>query len=280
MSNIKMMHNKHFDDATLSTVGVNELMPIANVQTYDGSEAFRTDTLTNVVIRIKSLKGNFVSGLALWRHNLSTTATVQWRGYTSVDWTGSPVIDTGLMNAVEMKSFADFVLGVDDLGATVFEDKNPRRRSTEIWHDAKAVVTQEIIINDPDNTFGYIDIERIFNGLASSPRWNFSEGAKIKRIPVKKGGIDTADGGFHTIKHETYRVIDIQLNWLHQTDWPMLDSFYDVVGNHEDFYISMYPNASPKKRNAHAFAAKFLDDFTTTIRNANFNGTPMKLREV
>jgi len=278
MSNLKMMHNKLFDAATISTIA-NELMPLTNVQMYDNSEAFRTDTLENVVIKIQLANPAFISGLVLWRHNLSSTATIQWKGYASTDYTGDAIIDTGVVLASIMKPLIEFVMGIDSLGATIYDDWDDDKRATEFWQAEKAIASQEIIINDPDNTFGFIDVTRIFNGLAISPKTNFSEGANMKLVAVDNGGITTSDASYHTVKSDTYRKAKFSLNWLKDVDIPLFISFNRQVGVHDDFYISMYPEAAPQKRRNHAFCAKFTTLLDTTNVSAGRYSSPVELRE-
>ncbi|WDE07296.1 hypothetical protein SG34_010605 [Thalassomonas viridans] len=278
MSNLKLMHNRLFDGA-LVTSNAPELLPATNLQIYDNSLVFRTNQLTNVIIRIKFDSPQYVSGLVPRDHNLSPFATIQWRGFESDDFTGEPVLDTGEEQALPIKPLDENIWGIDDLGASIFDQWDNSKKSVEFWVKETAVHTQEIIINDPQNPAGFIDINRIYNGLALTPRVNFSYNAKLDFVSTDDTGIGTADGSYHTRDEDEYRIADIDLKWVDEADRPLFVNFFRNVKHHQDFYVSLYPNASPQKSITHAFAGKILGN--RSITNAFYNNfrIPLKIRE-
>jgi len=290
MSNMILMRNDAFDTATLNVgagVAIIAGLELANTQFYSNSEVFRTTTLTNVELQIIFTNPAFVSGLVLWRHNLSATATVQWRGYASADLTGSPLFDTGAVSAIDIKALGDFVWGVEALGANLFDDSKYIQKFTELWlknannqFEPVAVQSQSIVINDLGNADGFIDLARIYNGLALSPKTNFAYGAKMAVQATNSEGILTADGSYHTINSPTVRHVDLQLNWLDETERPTFTEFFRSVAMHQDFYLSLYPNFDGQKRRDYAFAAKCKTIPDSTHQFYNNYTMPLTVREV
>ncbi len=277
-SNIKMVHNRDFDNATVTTTA-NELLPVTNLQLYDNGEAFRTDTINEIVIRIKHDSPVFVSCLIAWRANFSTTDTIQWRCYDTPDWSGAAVIDSGEQSAIEIKALGDFEWGIEQFGSSMYDDWGHNEKSFEYWAEETAVLTQEIIIKAPNNTDGFIDITRLYNGVVFTPEYNHSYGAVMKLIPVEDDGITTDDGSYHTIESPIYREIDFSLDWLVATERPVFFEFLRSVGKHHDFYLSMYPNEEGQKRRDHAFAAKFSSDLSMPHNFHNNHSVTLTARE-
>jgi len=283
------MRNDSFDVAavTLKTgVEIAGLEP-SNTQLYSNAEVFRTTSLTNVEIKVAFNEPGIVSGLVLWRHNLSATATVQWLGYVSNDLSGVPVFDSGIVNAIEAKSLGELEWGVEALGANIFDQSAFEKKFTEIWLknnsdelEPVAVQSQLIVINDPDNPDLFIDLARIYNGLAQSPNTNFSYGAKMSPEVTSSSGVATADGSFHTVYAPAIRHLDLSLQWLDEYERPKFTEFFSLVGLHQDFYISLYPGESGQKRRDHAFAAKCKSIPSSTHDFHNNYSTPISVREV
>lgn len=283
------MRNDSFDIAAVTLNSGVEIagLEAANTQFYSNAEVFRTTSLTDVEIQIVFNDPGIVSGLVLWRHNLSATATVQWRGYGSNDLTGVPVFDSGVVDAVEAKSLGELEWGVEALGANIFDRTAFEKKFTEIWlknNDDElepiAVRSQSIVINDPDNPDLFIDLARIYNGLAQSPKTNFSYGAKMSPQVTSSAGVSTADGSFHTVYNPAVRHLDFNLQWLDEYERPKFTEFFSLVGLHQDFYLSLYPGESGQKRRDHAFAAKCKTIPSNTHNFHNNYSMPVNAREV
>lgn len=288
MSNMIVMRNNAFDSATLALTTGTELanLPLTNTQFYSNSEIFRTPSLSNVQINIVFDAPSYVSGLVLWRHNLTASATIQWRGYASADLSGAPLFDTGAIPAIELKTLGDFQFGVEQLGANLFDNSQFIEKFTEIWlkNNGKlepvAVQSQSIVINDATNSDGYIDIARLYNGLALSPSVNFSYGAQLAVEATNSDGVLTADGSYHTIESPTVRHAQLQLNWLNELERPVFTEFFRTVGSHQDFYLSLYPEFDGQKRRDYAFAAKCKAIPASTHQFYNNYQMPLSVREV
>lgn len=282
MSNMIMMNNLAFDEAQLTLVKGLEIptLPLSNLQFYGNSDVFRTQTLDEIEIKITFEQRKFVTGLVLWRHNLSITSTVRWRGYTD-DAMTNLAFDTGEIRGIEIKALGEFVWLVDPIGMSIF-GKN-KSKFTEMWLpniSSKAVKHQIITIKDTDNQDLYIDIARIFNGFAFTPKTNFNYGAKAQKIAVVDEGFLTDDGSFPTIDSPLIRHSDFQLDWLEEDERPLFDDFQEAVGLHHDFYVSLYPSATAQKRANHSFACKFKTLPPITHTHFNNYAAPIALREV
>jgi len=289
-NNMVMMRNSAFDESTLNlATGTTEItgLELSNTQLYSNSEIFRTPTLINAQLNMFFSEISFVSGLVLWRHNLSATATLQWRGYASSDLSGTPVFDSGVVNAIDIKNLGEMNFGIEPLGANIYDNSAFTSRFTELWlknnneqFEPVAVQSQSIVINDPDNLDGYIDLTRIYNGLAQSPKVNFSYGAKLSFEATSENGVLTADGSYHTIKSPVVRNTELNLNWITEIERSAFIEFFALTGIHQDFYISLYPNERGQKRRDNAFAAKCKSIPSSTHNFYNNYLLPLQVREV
>lgn len=164
-----------------------------------------------------------VSGLSLWRHNLSDTATIKLELYSQVGQTGTLAYDSGWVLAVEAGLFTDWDF-----------------RWSTLWFTPTSCYSFRITVRDDFNTDEYIEISRAVFGNYVEPTYNPSYGLELAWEEDTKQ-FRTDGGSLHSDPTTAFRGIKLKLDGIDETDRTTFMDMLRVVGRRTDFLISVYP---------------------------------------
>ncbi len=305
-SNISLSYPNRIDECTVTSPSSwSAALPLANVQDRVLQKVARTNTgVKTALININlTAQARLIGCVALANHNLSTSATVQFRGYSG------PIVDGSPTGVLRFDSTANYfawpVIYAADRGLIPWENKNFWRGTVEedqrksythlaVYYAPSDQICKSvtIAITDTSNADNYLEIGRIFLGRTVEPEYNPDYG-DISQGYIDLTEIQRAVGTKYFYVQPKMRTLDILLKNLNQTE--ALSGFYDAqreVGvSGELLYAFSKPEyissanininmTTDKNFYARTFMANFaqLDPVTT----AYFDGysTAIKLEEI
>jgi hypothetical protein len=255
---VRMLVLNESDKATLSLSTGTEVatLPLSHVQKYNNSRTFRTLDFNQVAICGEFTTLTLLSGLVIWRHNLSNTATMRLELFDGDNQTGSKIFDSNEINAIPQISVADWDWRVQPVVASIF-DGWPTRYS-QLWLTPAFAKSFRLTIKDPNNTDNYIDITRIYMGRHFEPDVNFDYGHNHNWQSAEQHQ-RTDDGSLFTQESAEWREQSLTLNHLSNADRPHFTNAVRHVGKSKDWFISMFPESGGQKEVEYAFACKFTE---------------------
>lgn len=270
-NNIRMLIVNDGDEAVVAqTIGTAvATLPLANLQLYSNSRVFRSTDIAQVQFTYKWVQPRILSGVSLWRHNMSDTST--WRIELFEDVAMTTLIkDSLVIPAVQQKTLGELEFLIDPLVSSV---SDARFQSSDFWFDSCLIGAMRITLVDVDNTIGHIDVTRIYVGRALQPSTNFSYGHSLGWLSSTKKK-RTSGGSLYAKKQARPRKIKFDLDWLSEQDRPHFFNAINKVGDDTDWYVSMYPGVGGQKEQHYAFACMFtlLPQFTSNFNN-NYQGS-------
>jgi hypothetical protein len=275
---LRIITSNGVDEATLaaSPSGVSSL-PVEHLQEVARSRVFRTDGLpsTQTITGTWSL-ARVTSGLCLWRHNLSSEASLRVRLWDGANQSGNLVYDSGTVNALPPKSIGDLRLGIDPLGANLFTEWEIAYST--VWWSEVAAQSFQLDVSDGSNSDGYLEAARLYLGLALAPTSNFERGWSVRWADPSEQ-TRTAGGTVRTLAREPYRVLELDLELLSAADRSRWFDMQRSVGKRKDVFVSAFPEEGGGKERDHAFAAKFPETGDMTGPIANYYATSLVLQE-
>lgn len=269
--NIRMLIVNDGDDAVVNqTIGsAIPTLPLTNLQRYSNSRIFRSTNINQVQFTYKWVQPRILSGVSLWRHNMSDTAT--WRVELFEDMAMTVLLkDSLVMPAVQQKALGELEFLIDPLVSDV---SDARFQSSDFWFDDNLIGAMRITLVDVDNSVGHIDVTRIYVGRALQPSVNFSYGHSLGWLSATKKK-RTSGGTLYAKKQARPRKTTFTLDWLSEADRPHFFNAINKTGDDTDWYVSMYPEIGGQKEQHYAFACMFtsLPEFTSTFNN-NYQGS-------
>lgn len=225
-----------------ASVAAESSLPLSNLQVSAREDLWRQINAAEVDIKLEwsasvSERLNFV---ALWRHNFEGGATVRIRGYSTYDWTGSTVYDSGLIDpAYDTSTLGALDFGVDVLGISDEAFLNQRLFVHYFLENTDVINSLKITINDTGNSDGYLEASLLFTGrgvelelgaVQASISWE--EDTEQSRTD---GGSLQSDG---TI---SWREVDIDCN-IDATQRAELMDVFRVAGKLRDLFFALYPS--------------------------------------
>lgn len=172
------------DYSALSATSELSTLAATNLQVSRRARTWRSTSAAVQTIRLTwadyvSERLNFVM---LNRHNLENAAVWRIKCYASYDWTGTPLYDSGDIEAYETTTLGDLDFGVVPLPGGGLDPFIGQRYSVHYFLENESVINSvEIIIDDTGNGYGYIEASRLFVGrgleLSHNPntlsvKWN------------------------------------------------------------------------------------------------------------
>lgn len=170
MIDITLCWPNRVDAATLSSSGTTweTGFPLINLQTREYAQVARTVADTSFTITALLPRLRKLGAVALVNHNLSVTATVRFKAYEGTTNASTLLWDSGVIDAWPVNH---------DQSTLVFDDEDfweGTISNSERDYYSKLVSYfaaendggrfVEIIIDDPDNTDGFVQIGRLFIG--------------------------------------------------------------------------------------------------------------------
>lgn len=164
---IRFCHTNYADGAVVSASSEVASLPAANVQSMWRSKPWRSTGCASEWLKFNLGAARSILAVILTGHNLTSAATVHVQANASDVWM-SPSVDVTLA-----WSARDLVY---------------------LWTSAQAYQWWRITIADPANPDGFIELGRVYVGLAPAPDRNFSSYARQAIDPtVISGSTDGAE---------------------------------------------------------------------------------------
>lgn len=277
MSNLRCIFDNVFDAATLTTFNATTVatMPVEHLQTYSHSERFVTTSSSNVTIRASYQYPVLISGLRLERHNLGPMDTIQVVGYNADD---AVVFDTGAVTAVKPYPLGSFRWGIEPIGRTPYSDWD--WASTDIWLDSEYGVTYyDIIVNSPRLKDGYLEIDRIYAGVALSANWNFVWGYALGTTNRKKDRVYGRQRSIFASSEQLSRSLKFSLNDLSDAERETWFTAVFAAGLHKDIVVSLFPSDGRQKERDHSMVCKLKNLPDQRGLHNDFNAMILELEE-
>ena len=254
VSNAKLLLFNAVDLAVIDSATAGpETLPASHLKRYGNSRVYRSSNKAHTQIKLTWTEPQLVSGIALWRHTLSDSATWQIRLYENPDYTGEN-LDTDVLQAVEQKTVGELDWLIDSLVAAADQS---RLRASDYFHSDELFVRSAIIdVWDADNDQAYIDIARLYMGRVLSPSVNLDWGTSFDIFSSGKQR-RTAGGSVYASALGQGRKITFSFSYVNEFERPHLANGLNHVGISRDFYFSLYPGAGGQKERQYAMAAKF-----------------------
>lgn len=238
MSNLVLGHLNRADSATLAAT--SEATLVANLQSDDRGYLWRSTGLTSQV-----LSGSWggtaysMSMVALYRHNLTDSATIRVQLYSDVAMT-TQVKDTGAVASHEAGMFSDWGYGF----------------SIITFATVTGVKAFKITIADASNPDGYIEAARLFVGSHVVAPYNPKYG-----VALGVGGSSTQSrrpmGALDGNRRAWWRTLAFDMFVATEADraqWFEIGRACDRVGS---FVVSVFPDDGGTKTRDYAMMAKF-----------------------
>jgi len=226
------------DSATLTATSA--ALAVENTQRSERALVWRSADLQQQVIDGVLPTGAVVSCIALVRHNLGSSGLRRIQLFNGSE----PVYDSGPIPTALLIPAGIWRAGIDPWGATYNDQLPGAMPATVLWLPTAYVTTHyRITLDDPDNPDGFMEVGRILIGDTFTPQFNFSWSP---RATWQESGVHkiTEGGSLRTIGiGDQRRRIEINLDWLIDTDRTQLISRLARVGMGSDVLISLYPNS-------------------------------------
>lgn len=255
-ANMRLIIENVHDSAALTAT--SEALPVEYTQRSGRAYPWRSTDTAEQVIDATLGSTQFIDALVLYRHNLSSSATVQ---VELMDSTGL-IYDSGQVQVAELITPPSLRVGIDPWGAA-YNDSIPVQLTT-LWLPIRAITGYRITIADPANPAGFLQVGRVITGLSFAPQYNpaygvqltWQEGAENRR---------TEGGSLRTISGSGLaRLLNIDLNFLPEPDRTKLTTELVKRGMRADVFISLYPEQGGVKEIEHAFLARRNADYAHT----------------
>lgn len=242
------------DTATITQTIGDEVatLPVTNVQNPSNSRVFRTMDIVQTQLLMTWPTPILMSGIALNRINMSNSGTWHVEVFSDIAMTNL-VHDSLIKQVAEQKMLGEVEFFLDNLVPSVVEMK---LRACDHWFEDVVTQAVRITLVDVNNEFGFIDISRIYAGIALQPKVNFSYGHKSGWISSTKQR-RTNGGSVHAKKRAKPRKLAFALKYLTEMDRPHFYNALQQVGDDTSWYISMFPGVGGQKERHYAMACMF-----------------------
>lgn len=249
MANLRLIHDNAADRATLTASSTSGTLAVSNLQKNEKAAIWRS-TATTATLTATWATAEPVDSVALGWTNLTALATVTVNLYANAGDT-TPISTTVSPDAA--LALGDFAWGIDPLVMGAAQAAQVASQP-QIWIASAAAVKKiEIVIDDPLNPLGYIDISRLSIGMRYEMAVNPKYGARLSFIDRSK--ISRAESG--DVRAETqgiYRTLDLDFEYLESADAQFLMRLAGY-GKSQAVFVSLFPAAADTKQQAYAFFA-------------------------
>lgn len=257
--NIRMLMVNQWDRAAVSvTTGTPVTnLPLTNSQRYGRSltAGITPDATGKSVIEFSMPEFNLISGLVLYRHWLSNSATWRVELFEGENCTGNKLHDTGTQEAVPTKNLGELLWLADPLVATIFEGW-PFKYS-QLWLDEPVFAwSGRITLVDSGSRDGIHEFDRVYLGQTVQPLVNFNYGHQHQWQSNQQLKRSVA-GSLYAPQKERLRTLQFELAHLDEEERPHLSAGIQHVGMATDWFVSMFPGNGGQKEIEYAMSCKF-----------------------
>ena len=253
-ANIRLIYDNAADRATLAaSPALVTTLPVGNLQDPSRGKPARTTSTADQVITGDFPGIELIGGMAITRHNLSSSAQLRLELFASTGLGGALLFDSALFNAIPAFGWGEFGWGAAGWGGSVFDDW-PDRFST-LYFVAVLARSFRLTIKDAANPAGYMQIGRLFLGPYFEPSENMSYG--LNCAPVEDSKQTRTDGGtLRTDPSGSYRRWSFSLDALPAEERVVITEIMRKQGKRKDMFLNCFPGVGGVKERDYAGAVK------------------------
>jgi hypothetical protein len=267
IGNFRILSPNVLDDASIGVSPAAEpLLPVAYLQDPGRSRLWRSTSTA-----LQTIIGDFpepvsISGFNLYRHNLTSDATLRLRFFSATGLGGNLLFDSQPMaiqgsgaGTIIRKGWGEFAWGPDPWGGgNVF--LGWATAYTSAWLDALIVQIRSfsLEVSDASNPAGFLQASRMSLGNYFSPRKNISWGMEFG-WDDNSTQYRTDGGSLRTDPRESYRKWSLKMAHLADDERERLTEVLRLAGKRKDMFISIYPGAGGDKERNFSGQVKIVD---------------------
>ena len=261
------------DSLTLeSTPTALTTLPIENIRSPLRSRVARIPTDIDTVQITGNTDVSSVGGFALQGHNLSGSAQFRIELFSDLDQTGTPIHDTGLIQAGSIAPWGSFLWGQP------WGDISGQRKRNILIYWFQGVVhsgVRSFRLTFVDASLDFIDLGRIYMGAIFSPLISFPEGFGFawEDMSIQTR---TESGALTSDRYANYRKIQFAFNRMRESERQQFSELVFKHGKVIDFFVSLFPDEGNSERELdYSMGCKFvqipkvvgnlIDAYSTTI---------------
>lgn len=259
MANVRIAPRNFWDLMTLSgSVAPNAGFGYVNTQNTDRSSFWRSPDATN-----QSLKGALASGSItincafLFRHHCHG-GSVRFRAFSNNDWTGTTLVDTGVVTIYAPIS-TGYDHGYTDVSGADTHDPLGTESPFFVYFDsASGVKSVQWDFSSKSTTYGYAfwEVGRPFIGNYWEPTKTLSYGLNI--------GLGTGDEALRTLGGskqgsigERWVTLQGDINLVDEAEMPVVLDIMRICQTARDIAISVFPGDGGRKERDHTINGSF-----------------------
>lgn len=254
MTNVRIVVENDADSATLTaSPALAATLPVENLQETSRYKLARSTSTAS-----QDIKGNWsidrlISCCTLWRHNLTSAATLRLILYSGANQTGTTMYDSGAVDAHPTKALGDLEPGYSALGESVFTGWD--WAFSTLWFTAVWARSFKLTLADAANPAGYFQAARLVLGRHFEPFYNMNYGVEMQWDEMT-GQSRTDGGSLRSESAESFRRLKFDMARINDGERARLQEIIRTLGKRGDFFISAYPGANGAKERDHAMLAK------------------------
>ncbi len=199
--------------------------------------------------------GYYLNFVILSRHNLDPGATWRLRLYSTTDWTGDLVYDSGDLTAIDGLTLGELDFGVDLLGAGSFDSFLGQQFSVHYFTRLQAL-SGIVTVTNTGNAYGYLEASRLYAGdyleLVVNPQtveFAWEEDTDQSR---SAGGSLRSDGKI------SYRTISAEVQFVDESQRSDLADQLRLAGRRKDVFLSVFPDRGGELERDYTMLAKYV----------------------
>ena len=277
--NVAFIFNNVVEKSTITCTNESASLPASNIKNSYKSKPYRSSTLTSSTITGILGTAARIDCIAVVGHNIAEGSEVYLKLYDSsnvLQYTSPDLVNEG---AFEILPWGDLDWGYNPYGAAVDALDNA---VAEFYFPDNQVQTKkwELVIVNPIATIGnYIQIRKLFLGMAFRPKFNFSLGYSFRLMDDAK--LDRTSTGvllsdLFTIQ---YKSIDFDLSVIDELDRSRLLTEMRIIGRSKDFFVSLFPESNTTKKFQYRMLAKLADAPDIIEKYSDYYSTTIRLEE-
>lgn len=286
MDNLVIIYENLADNATITASSTSGGSVASNMKNNTKSKVWRS-TATTITLLVTFSSNYKVGGVALPFCNLTSTATIRVRGYSSnPTLSGTSIVggvqvwDSGVINACPWLSslHSNVTTAPSGVSSYAYGGGTCARCYTD---NSVAVSGITIEIVDSSNTSGYVEISRLVVGDYWSPRFNTSYGLSIEPIDLSQHE-RTDSGDLITTIGTKHNKLSFDLKYMVEEDRQNLLKILRGNGLTKPMFISLFPYAvnAPYKERDHQIFGKLSELSAITHPTLSIYSSQVTVEEI